>query len=81
MKQRPFLAIIDSLTKTVFVLAPLHRLLDEIFFHRGAPDIIHIDAAPEFFSELMPALLDATGTTCTTTCGHNAQSNGEIESW
>jgi hypothetical protein len=29
----------------------------------------------------MTALLDATGTTRTTTCGHNAQSNGEIESW
>jgi transposase InsO family protein len=83
------LAIIDSFTKTVFVLALPNReahtlaprLLDEIFFRRGAPDIIHTDAAPEFLSELMAALLDATGTTRTTTCGHNAQSNGEIESW
>jgi hypothetical protein len=61
------------------LLAP--RLLDEIFFRRGAPDVIHTDAAPEFMSELMAAILDATGTTRTTTCGHNAQSNGEIESW
>jgi transposase InsO family protein len=83
------LAIIDSFTKTVFVLALPNReantlapcLLDEIFFRRGAPDIIHTDAAPEFLSEIMAALLDATGTTRTTTCGHNAQSNGEIESW
>jgi hypothetical protein len=85
------LAIIDSFTKTVSVsvlallnreahtLAP--RLLDEIFFRCGAPDIIHSDAAPEFLSDLMAAILDATGTTRTTTCGHNAQSNGEVESW
>jgi transposase InsO family protein len=83
------LAIIDSFTKTVSVLALPNReahtlaprLLDEIFFRRGAPDVIHTDAAPEFLSELMAAILDATGTTRTTTCGHNAQSNGEIESW
>ena len=29
----------------------------------------------------MTAILNATGTTRTTTCGHNAQSNGEVESW
>jgi transposase InsO family protein len=83
------LAIIDSFTKTVSVIALPNReahtlaprLLDEIFFRRGAPDIIHTDAAPEFMSDLMAAILDATGTTRTTTCGHNAQSNGEIESW
>jgi hypothetical protein len=62
----------------VHTLAP--RLLDEIFFRRGVPDVIHTDAAPEFTSELLAAILDATGTTRTTTCGHNAQSNGEIES-
>jgi transposase InsO family protein len=83
------LAIIDSFTKTVSVIAlptrDAHtlapRLLDEIFFRRGAPAIIHTDAVPEFTSELLAALLTATGTTHTTTCGHNAQSNGEIESW
>jgi hypothetical protein len=32
-------------------------------------------------SELLSLLLDATGTARTTTCGHNAQSNGEIECW
>jgi hypothetical protein len=83
------LAIIDSFTKTVSVLALPNReastllppLLDEIFFRRGAPDVIHTDAAPEFMSELLAAITDATGTTRTTTCGHNAQSNGEVESW
>ncbi len=82
------LAIIDSFTKTVAVIALPNReaqtlasrLLDEIFFRRGAPDVIHTDAASEFLSDLMAAILDATGTTRTTTCGHNAQSNGEIES-
>jgi transposase InsO family protein len=83
------LAIMDSFTKTVSVLA-LHnreastlapRLLDEIFFRRGAPDIIHSDEAQEFMSELLAHLTAATGTTRTTTCGHNAQSNGEIECW
>jgi hypothetical protein len=83
------LAIIDSFTKTVALLALPNReaqtlapcLLDEIFFPRGAPDDIHTDAAPEFLSDLIAPILDATGTTRTTTCGHNALSNGEIESW
>jgi transposase InsO family protein len=80
------LAIIDSFTKTVFVIAlPNHeastlvpRLLDEIFFRRGAPDIIHSDEAQEFMSELLSHITVTTGTARTTTCGHNAQSNGEI---
>jgi hypothetical protein len=79
----------DSFTKTVFVIpltnrsAPtfVPRLLDEIWFRRGAPDVIHCDAAPELLAELLSAVLATTGTTRTTTCGHNAQSNGEIESW
>jgi transposase InsO family protein len=83
------LAIMDSFTKTVSVIALPNReaatlaphLLDEIFFRRGAPAIIHSDEAPEFMSELLAHLTAATGTTRTTTCGHNAQSNGEIESW
>jgi hypothetical protein len=83
------LAIMDSFTKTVFVLPLPNReaitlvpwLLDEIFFRRGAPDVIHSDAAPEFLSELLAAITASTGTSRTTTCGHNAQSNGEIESW
>ncbi len=82
------LAIIDSFTKTISLLALpnreasmlLPRLLDEIFFRRGAPDVIHTDAAPEFMSDLLAAITDATGTTRTTTCGHDAQSNDEIES-
>jgi hypothetical protein len=69
------LAIIDSFTKTVSVLALPNReaytllppLLDKIFFRRGAPDVIHTDAAPEFMSELLAAVTDATGTTRTTT--------------
>jgi hypothetical protein len=83
------LALIDSFTKTV-ILIPLPnrhastlvpRLLDELHFRRGSPDVLHSDAAPEFLSELMAAVTSITGTTRTTTCGHNPQSNGEIESW
>ncbi len=83
------LAIIDSFTKIV-TLIPLPdrqahtlvpKLLDAIHFTRGSPDIIHSDDAPEFLSELMTALAAATGTLRTSTCGHNPQSNGEIESW
>ena len=83
------LAIIDSFTKTVSVIALPNReastlaprLLDEIFFRRGAPDVIHSDEAQEFMSELLSQITAATGTARTTTCGHNAQSNGEIECW
>jgi hypothetical protein len=57
------------------------RLLDEIFFRRGALDIIHSNEAQEYMSELLSQLTAATGTTRTTTCGDNAQSNGEIECW
>jgi hypothetical protein len=82
------LALIDSFTKTV-ILIPLPnrhastlvpRLLDELHFRRGSPDVLHSDDAPEFLSELMAAVTSITGTTRTTTCGHNPQSNGEIES-
>jgi transposase InsO family protein len=83
------LAVMDSFTKTVFVLPLQDRtaptfvppLLDAIWFTRGAPDSIHTDAAPELLSALLAAVLETTGTQHTTTCGHNAQSNGEIESW
>jgi hypothetical protein len=83
------LAVMDSFTKTVFVLPLKDRtaptfvptLLDAIWFTRGAPDVIHTDAAPELMSDLLAAVLASTGTQHTTTCGHNAQSNGEIESW
>jgi hypothetical protein len=79
------LAIMDSFTKlsrpSLPQTGPHPRLLDEIFFHRGAPEIRHCDDAQEFMSELLTHLLLAIGTTRTTTCGHNAQSNGEIESW
>jgi hypothetical protein len=82
-------ALIDSFTKTV-LLIPLPdrqattlvpRLLDELYFRRGSPDIIHSDDAPEFLSELMAIVASITGTQRTSTCGHNPQSNGEIESW
>jgi transposase InsO family protein len=83
------LALIDSFTKIVTVIPlpdrQVHtlvpKLLDAIYFTRGAPDVIHSDDAPEFLSELMSAIAAATGTLRTTTCGHNPQSNGEIESW
>ncbi len=83
------LALIDSFTKTV-LLIPLPdrqattlvpRLLDELHFRRGSPDIIHSDDAPEFLSDLMTQIAIITGTQRTSTCGHNSQSNGEIESW
>jgi transposase InsO family protein len=83
------LSIIDSFTKTVILisLSDRHattlvpRLLDELHFRRGAPDIIHSDDAPEFLSYLMARVLTITGTVRTSTFGHNPQSNGEIESW
>ena len=83
------LALIDSFTKTA-ILIPLTdrqtttllpKLMDALHFSRGSPDVIHSDDAPEFLSALMIAISDATGTQRTTTCGHNPQSNGEIESW
>jgi hypothetical protein len=83
------LAILDSFTKTAMVtplpnrnaytLAP--ALLNELYFRRGAPDILHSDAAPEFLSHLMTAIYTALGTTRTTTLGHDPSSNGELESW
>jgi hypothetical protein len=83
------LALIDSFTKTV-LLIPLPdrqastlvpRLLDELHFRRGCPDVLHSDDAPEFLSDLLAAITSITGTQRTSTCGHNPQSNGEIESW
>jgi hypothetical protein len=83
------LALIDSFTKTVIVIplkdrqttTLLPRLMDALHFSRGSPDVIHSDDAPEFLSDLMHAVSAITGTSRTTTCGHNPQSNGEIESW
>jgi hypothetical protein len=83
------LALIDSFTKTA-ILIPLPdrqattlvpRLLDALHFSRGSLDLLHSNDAPEFLSELLQAIADVTGTQRTTTCGHNPQSNGEIESW
>jgi hypothetical protein len=83
------LALIDSFTKTVIVIplkdrqttTLLPRLMDALHFSRGSPDILHSDDAPEFLSGLMNSVADITDTLRTTTCGHNPQSNGEIESW
>jgi hypothetical protein len=55
--------------------------MDALHFSRGSPDILHLDEAPEFLSDLMTAVSEITGTARTTTYGHNPQSNGEIESW
>jgi hypothetical protein len=82
------LALIDSFTKNVIIIplpdrqamTLIPRLLDALHFHRGSPDVIHSDDAPEFLSELMQAVAAITGTQRTFTCGHNPQSNGEIES-
>ncbi len=83
------LALLDSFTKTA-ILIPLPnrqtttllpRLMNALNFSRGSPDILHLDDAPEFLSDLLTAVSAITGTARTTTCGHNPQSNGEIESW
>jgi hypothetical protein len=83
------LALIDSFTKTVlFIRLPdrqattlVPRLLDELHFRRGSPEVLDSDDAPEFLGELMTAVAAVTGTHRTSTCGHNPQSNGEIEAW
>ena len=87
--EREALAIIDDFTKTVFVLALPDRtaetltphLLDEIYFRRGRPDIIHSDAAKEFLSKLFTAVAKTLHTAQTNTLGHNAQGNAELEQW
>jgi hypothetical protein len=83
------LALIDSFTKTVLLIPLPDRqastlvphLLDELHFRCGCPDVLHSDDAPEFLSELLATITTITGTQRTSTCGHNPQSNGEIESW
>jgi hypothetical protein len=68
------LPVMDSFTKTVFVLPLQDRtaptfippLLDAIWFTRGSPEVIHSDAAPELLSALLTAVLEATGTQDTT---------------
>jgi hypothetical protein len=83
------LALIDSFTTTVLLISLpdrqastlVPRLLDELHFRRGCPDVLHSDDVPEFLSELMATITAITGTQRTSTCGHNPQSNGEIESW
>jgi hypothetical protein len=80
---------LDSFKKNVIVIpllnrqitTPLPRLLDALHFRRGSPDVINSDDAPEFLSDLMTAVAAVTSTQRTTTCGHNPQSNSEIESW
>jgi transposase InsO family protein len=65
------LAILDSFTKTAMVIPLPNRnaytlapaLLNELYFRRGAPDILHSDAAPEFLSHLMTAIHMALSTT------------------
>jgi transposase InsO family protein len=83
------LAIIDDFTKTVSVISLPNRsaetltpyLLDEIYFRRGSPDIIHSDAAKEFLSKLFTNVAAALHTQQTNTLGHNAQGNANLEQW
>jgi len=83
------LGVIDAFTKTVFVIPLPDRtaltlvpaLMDEIWFRRGNPSIIHSDAAPEFMGEVFSKIAEITKTTTTTTLGHNAQGNAELEQW
>ena len=55
------------------------EFLDKVVFIHGPPDILHSDAAPEFLSEALALLTEATGTSTTTTLGHAANANGTIE--
>jgi hypothetical protein len=81
------LAIIDTTARYVTIIPLKNRqvqiflqpFLDEIVFRHGPPAVLHCDEAPEFMSDLMAALMDITETTLTTTLGHNARSNGDIE--
>jgi hypothetical protein len=57
----------------------LQPFLDRIVFTFGAPSTLHSDAAPEFLSEALTILAQATGVKTTTTLGHNARGNGTIE--
>jgi len=83
------LGIIDSFTKTVSVIALPSRqattlalpLCNEIFFRRGAADVLHSDAAPEFMGELLAQLSLILKFEGTDTKGHNARGNSEIEVW
>jgi len=83
------LGIIDAFTKTVIVLPLPDRtattlvppLMDAVHFTRGHPEVFHSDAAPEFMGEVVKQVADITHTTLTTTLGHNAQGNAEIEQW
>ncbi len=76
------LAIMDSFTKTVFVLPLQDRtaptfvptLLDAIWFTRGASDSIHTDAAPELLSALLlPLFSKGTGERYVKTGGQRKQ--------
>jgi hypothetical protein len=55
--------------------------MDALHFSGGSPNVLRSDDAPEFLSDLLTTIANITGTHRTTTCGHNPQSNGEIESW
>ena len=81
------LAIIDTFTKwvdfyplqerTAETLAPI--LLDRLHFTFGPPDILHSDEAQTFMSALLGHLHDRLGCARTTTLGHHAEGNAEVE--
>ena len=81
------LAIIDSASRFVVVIPLYERsansfvpaLADNLIFKHGAPDILHTDDAPEFMSEALHLLSESTGITRTSTLGHHAQGNAQIE--
>ena len=85
--QTECLAVIDTFTKWVD-FPPLHdrnaetlapALMDRIHFTFGPPDILHSDEAQTFMSELLRCLHDRLGCERTTTLGHHAEGNAEVE--
>jgi transposase InsO family protein len=81
------LALIDPTSRYVVVIPLPNReaktwlqpFLDRIVFTFGAPTTLHSDAAPEFLSEALSLLAQATNIQTTATLGHNARGNGTIE--
>ena len=83
------LAFLDSTARFVIV-CPLHgrssdlfvpAFMDNVIFKHGAPEILHSDDAPEFLSEALQIPSDSAQITRTSTLGHHAQGNAQMEVW
>ena len=83
------LALIGSTARHVVVIPLMDRsvvnvipkFLDQIVFTRGAPGILHSDAAQEFLSEALALVAAAAHIETTTTLGHNAAGNSLVEAF